>query len=410
MPVNINADTVVGGAVVTADASGVLALQAAGSTQVTVNTSGVTLANPLPVASGGTGVTTSTGSGSVVLSNSPTFVTPVLGTPSSGTLTSCTGLPLTTGVTGTLAVANGGTGGTTQAAARTGLGATTVGGNLFTLTDPGAITFPRFNADNTVSALAAPSFRSAIGAGTGNGSVTSVNGTGSAFGLSLSGTVTSSGDITLSAPAGYTTGSVLLGNATSAFSTVSPGSNGNVLTSNGSSWVSSAPAGGGSVVFISNTSISAGTIMDITGLNSTYDFYFLYCSDARNVTNNNQLALRMLDSGGSPISTGSYAWSQCNPTSTGGTTVAWFSGVSTVPVTTTSVDNNNAFSFVIRIARQETGLNGVGIHVETEQSLGGYLNGIFFTGGLVGSGVTGVRLFASNAWSANVRLYGLKKS
>ena len=51
-------------------------------------TTGVT--GTLPVANGGTGVTTSTGSGNVVLSTSPTLTTPVLGTPSSGTLSSCT--------------------------------------------------------------------------------------------------------------------------------------------------------------------------------------------------------------------------------------------------------------------------------------------------------------------------------
>lgn len=69
-------------------------------------------------------------------------------------------------VTGTIAVANGGTGSTAAAGARTNLGATTVGANFFTLTDPGAITFPRINADNTVSALSAADFRTAIGAGT----------------------------------------------------------------------------------------------------------------------------------------------------------------------------------------------------------------------------------------------------
>ncbi len=60
--------------------------------------------------------TGSTGSGNVVLATSPTLVTPLLGTPTSGTLTSCTGLPLTTGITGTLGVANGGTGLTTLTA------------------------------------------------------------------------------------------------------------------------------------------------------------------------------------------------------------------------------------------------------------------------------------------------------
>jgi hypothetical protein len=118
------------------------------------------------------------------------------------------------------------------------------------------VTFPQFNADNTVSSLDAASFRTAIGAGSGGGSVTSVALSAPAF-LSVSGSpITTSGTLALSysgtalpianGGTGNTTipaTSIFVANSANTLTTVTPTASQSIrINSGGTAWEAYTPS------------------------------------------------------------------------------------------------------------------------------------------------------------------------
>lgn len=197
----------------------------------TINATGLFI-NGVGVGTGSGSVTNVSGTGTV---NGITLTGSVT---TSGNLTlggTLSGVSLSSQVTGTLPIANGGTGATDAATARANLGA-----------------------------------------GTGNGTVTSVSGTGSVNGLTLSGTVSSSGNITL----GGTLSGVSLGSAVTGTLPIANGGTGNTtanaainallpsqstnsgkyLTTDGTntSWATVAGGGSGTVTSVSGTGTVSG--------------------------------------------------------------------------------------------------------------------------------------------------------
>lgn len=142
---------------------------------------------------------------------------------------------------------DGGSTNLVAATGRTSLGATTLGSNLFTATNPSAITFIRVNADNSVSLLDAATFRTAIGAGT----VTSITLSTGTTGLTGGSTITSSGTWTLAGTlvaanggtgiSSYAVGDLLYANTISTLAKLAATDTGNALISGG---IDTAPSWG----------------------------------------------------------------------------------------------------------------------------------------------------------------------
>jgi len=155
---------------------------------------------------------------------SPTFVTPALGTPASGNLANCLGYSAAN-LTGTVAVANGGTGATTAPAALTNLGGTATGTALFTAANAGAgrttLSAAASGANSDITSLSGLTTPLSVAqGGTGltaagtNGYVVTSNGTGFVMAPApgAAGSVSSfSGGTTGLTPNTATTGPITLG-------------------------------------------------------------------------------------------------------------------------------------------------------------------------------------------------------
>jgi hypothetical protein len=107
----------------------------------------------------------------------------------------------------------------------------------------------------------------------------------------------------------FTANNVLLGNGTSAFQVIAPGSDGQVLTSTGSTWQSEAAVGGG-LIFISSATASDSATLDFTGISSTYGTYIFNMENLITATDGAAFHFLTSTDGGSNYDTSGYQYTK----------------------------------------------------------------------------------------------------
>jgi hypothetical protein len=252
-------------------------------TGLTLTGTQFSLTTPVATTLGGTGLTTFTANGAVYATSTSALATGTLpvnaggtsftsytdgeiligktdGSLAKSTITAGTGVSVTNG-NGSITIANTAPDQTVVLTGGTGISTSGTYPN-FTITNTAPDQVVSITGGTNISVTGTyPNFTVSA---SGGGSVTSVSGTGTVNGITLTGTVTSSGSLTLGGTlsgvdlttqvtgtlpvanggTGATTlsaNAVLLGNGTSALQTVAPGTAGNVLVSNGTTWTSTTP-------------------------------------------------------------------------------------------------------------------------------------------------------------------------
>lgn len=214
-----------------------------------------------------------------------------------------------------------------------------------------------------------------------------------------------------------TANNVLLGNGTSAFQVVAPGTAGNVLMSNGTTWTSAAASSGALTLLQTVTASNSSTVDLQTGIGSTYDFYLITFT---NITSTSQSLLNArMRIGGSYATSNYHAMANCGYSNGTGNLAINQSSSSAIQLILTSLPTDSGstvsgelwFSNPTSTLRQKTlnwvtaGIDMQSVYAFTTQgtaahndALVGALSGIrfYFASGTIGTGV--------------FRLYGLANS